>query len=120
MSTTHKALTDGSEIRVSGILGRVTVHTLAATVAKYGETVEASEERDRKFKRPTKYAWTRQEAVCLTADYPGKAAELDAKRKATAAAPLVEVGDVLEIDEHRFRVVGAIGNYSDPAQLERF
>lgn len=54
----------------------------------------------------------------LTADYPGKA-EAHAKKWAEiAAAPLVETGDILEVDGVRYEA-RVVGNYSDPVHLRR-
>lgn len=117
MKTLHN-LTNGSLVRVPRVLGKCSVCTLAAYAAKYGETVAYYEELDRKFNRPTQYAWIMQHAGILTADYPGKAEEHAKEMAARAAAPLVETGDLLEIDGAIYEAK-VMGNYSDPVHLTR-
>lgn len=113
---TIQSLTSGSQIRVAGILGKITVETLAAVAAKYKEPVSYHVELDRKFNRPTQWAWTMQHAGILTDNYPGKA-EAHAKDMAErAAAPLVETGDILVIDGESY-AANVLGNYSDPVKL---
>jgi hypothetical protein len=117
-NTTHESLTNGSLIRVPGVLGKVSVCTLAAFAARYNEPVSKHEELDRKFGRETQYAWTMQHAAVLTADYPGKAEEHAREMAARAAAPLVNTGDVLVIDGIRY-TAKVMGDYADPVHLTR-
>jgi hypothetical protein len=113
------SLTHGSRVRVKGLPhSEISVCTLSAVAAKYGETVADHEELDRKFGRPTQYAWIMQHAGVLSADYPGKAEAHAAKWAAIAAAPEIETGDVLEIDGVRYSA-RVMGDYSDPVHLSK-
>lgn len=115
-SKTITNLTAGSQIRVAGILGKITVETLKAVAAENGETIEYHTALDKKFNRPTQWAWTMQHAGIITSDYEGKA-EAHAKDMAElAAAPLVSTGDVLVIDGEEY-IADVLGNYSDPVKL---
>ncbi len=53
----------------------------------------------------------------LTADYPGKTAELDAKAAATAAAPEIEAGQVVEIEGALYTVRVTGQQFSDPVHF---
>jgi hypothetical protein len=112
-------MTDGSRIRVAGLeYSEITVCTLEATAAKFGETVAGSEAIDRKFGRVTQYAWTMQHAGVLSADYPGKA-EAHAKKWAEIeAAPVVGDGDIVVVDGVDY-LAKVLGDYSDPVHLKR-
>jgi hypothetical protein len=52
----------------------------------------------------TQYLWANRRAACLTADYPGKAAEMEAKRQAYEDAVMVDDGDIVEVDGMKFEV----------------
>lgn len=126
---TITGLTSGSQIRVKGILGKITVETLRAFVSdkrytggqplteqEIADAIKVSEERDLRCHRPTQYAWTMQHAAVLTADYPGKAEAHAADMAARAAAPEVTTGDVLLVDGVTY-VAAVMGNYADPVRL---
>lgn len=115
---TIKGLTNGSVIRVAGVLNKVEIVTLEAVATRDGETLAYHEALDRRFSRKTQYAWTYQEPGMITADYKGKAEELAAKRALIDAAPVVESGDVLIVDGVEY-VAKVLGNYSDPVRLIR-
>lgn len=59
-------------------------------------------------------AFTTQDPSIITADYPGKAEELAAKRARIDAAPELQDGQLVEIEGKRYksRLVGH--DYSDP------
>lgn len=118
-TTRHENLTDGSRIRVAGLEhSEITVCTLSAAAAKFGETVAESEAIDRNLGRLTQHAWTMQHAGVLSADYAGKA-EAHAKKWAEiAAAPVVNTGDILVVDGVDY-VAKVMGDYSDPVHLSK-
>lgn len=112
-------LTDASRVRVKGIrYAEITICTLAAYAASYRETIAYHEELDRKFNRPTQYAWVMKHAGVLTDDYPGKAKAHAEKWAAIDAAPEIETGDVLEIDGVQY-AAKVMGDYSDPVHLTK-
>lgn len=63
------------------------------------------------------YAWANQRGACLTADYPGKAAEMERKAKAYADAVMVDDGDIVEIEGLQFEVTCIKRQVSDPVHF---
>lgn len=112
MSTT---LTHNQTIRVAGFTKyaqRITVGTVEGSAAEYGRNPDEAVKRA--IETGDELAWTVQAPAVLTADYPGKDAELDAKRAEIEAAPEIADGDQVEIEgrHYRARVLGQ--HYSDP------
>ena len=64
-------------------------------------------------------AWTIKHAACITADYPGKAAEMAAKREAYINAVLVRDQEVVEIEGHMYTAKYNGPNVSDPITFVR-
>lgn len=50
------------------------------------------------------YVWANRRAACLTANYPGKAAEMERKRQAYEDAVVLDDGDIVEVDGMLFEV----------------
>lgn len=64
-------------------------------------------------------AWTVKHAACLTADYPGKADDLAAKREAYINAVLVRDGEIVELEGHMYTAKYNSPNVSDPITFIR-
>lgn len=77
---------------------------------KYGYVYEEKIDED--------YAYTIKSPSILTADYPGKAKEMQAKRERYAAAVSLEDDETVEIDGRLFKVVITGENYSDPIHFK--
>ena len=108
MKLTHK-----QEIRVAGFsiyAGRITVGTIEGTTTP--EMLPEAIERAKANRFDI--AWALQESPMLTANYPGKAAELEAKAAATAAAPEVADGDIVEIEGRTYKVRVMGERFCDP------
>lgn len=115
----EKTLHHNQQIKVESFTFRpvITVGTqkgyydeYAESNAKYGLTYEEDVNED--------YAYAIRSASCLTANYPGKAEELERKRIAYENAPAVENGEIVVIDGRRFKVHITGENYSDPIHFK--
>lgn len=100
-------LTHAQVVRVKGFrnFSRIYVRTQEGLIAQFG---------DKPSNQHGELAWTIQETAILTADYPGKAAELDAKRAEIAAAIELENGQQVEIEGRDYTVRVNGETYSDP------
>lgn len=119
-TTPTTTLSHNQEIRVKGfsrLANKITVGTCRGYAAKYKEDGEASHQRALKNGHDT--AWTNQAASVLSDNYKGKAEELDRAAAATAAAPEIEDGQVVEIEGETFRVKVLGERYSDPVKFIR-
>lgn len=108
-------LTHNQTIRVAGFnkyAQRITVGTIEGHAAKYRQDPAAAVAHA--IANGHELAWTTQAPAVLTADYPGKDAELDAKRAEIEAAPEIADGDQVEIEGRAYRVRVLGQQYSDP------
>ena len=108
MKLTHK-----QEIRVAGFsiyAGRITVGTIEGTTTP--EMLPEAIERAKANRWDL--AWALQESPMLTSDYPGKAEETERRAAATAAAPEVADGDIVEIEGRTYKVRVMGRRYCDP------
>lgn len=117
MSTTATAITlkHNQVIRVAGFTRyaqRITVGTVEGYAAEYGEN--PAEKVKRALNCGHELAWTMQAPAVLTADYPGKDADLNAKRAEIEAAPEIADGDQVEIEGRAYRVRVLGQHYRDP------
>lgn len=112
------ALSHNQEIRVKGFTyaQKITVGTIAGYAKQYNEDPEAAIARAKSFGHPLE-PWTNQSPAVLSADYAGKTEELDRAAAATAAAPEIEDGQIVEIEGERFRVKVLGQRYSDPVKF---
>lgn len=69
---------------------------------------------DYKEKKDEPYAWTSRSPSCLTADYPGKDAEMAKKKQDYEDATILVDDETVQIDNRYFKVLVAGENYSDP------
>lgn len=121
-TTTTAALTlsHNQEVRVKGfshLANRITVGTARGYAAQYNEDTTTAHQRALDNGHDT--AWTNQAASVLTSDYPGKHEALDAAAAATAAAPEIEEGMVVEIEGELFTVKVLGERYCDPVKFVR-
>lgn len=110
-------LEHNQEIRIKGFspyAQKITVRTVRGCTFRDAEEAHADA-----LAHGHATAWTSQAHAALTADYKGKAAELDAAAIATAAAPIIADGDTVEIEGEFFRVRVMGERYSDPAAFVR-
>jgi hypothetical protein len=101
-------LTHNQVIRVKGFRNtsaRIRVRTQEGIIAQYG---------DKPTNQHGELAWTHRDTSVLTADYPGKAAELDAKRAEIAAAVELEHGQSVQIEGRNYTVRVNGESFSDP------
>jgi hypothetical protein len=119
-SSTEKVLTltHNQQIRVAGFRfnKEITVFSISGYAIASGEAPEDAIARSVKFGHnlnPT----TIQAASILTADYNGKAEALAKEAQAFAASPIVEKGQIVEIDGKLFTVRIAGEGYSDPVHF---
>lgn len=63
------------------------------------------------------YMWANQLGACITSDYPGKAAEMEAKAKAYEDAVMVDDDDIVICEGFKFRVVCIKRQVSDPVHF---
>jgi hypothetical protein len=110
-----KTLQHNQEIRVKGFspyAQRITVRTVRGCRPEAAEEAHAAA-----LAKGHATTWASQAPAVLTADYDGKAAELDAAAVARAAAPLIADGDAVEIEGELFRVRVIGEQYSDPVKF---
>lgn len=110
-----KTLTDGMEIRTHLKTGRVIVGTVEGYARRNHENVEEAMARAMTFKHDL--AYTVSCGFCITSDYPGKAEALAAERAATAAAPMIENGEVVEIEGRVYTAKYTRDYVSDPVHF---
>lgn len=113
-------LHDGQQIRIQGFspyAQKITIHTARGYARRHNKNPEEVHADCRANGHPT--AWTYQAPAELTADYEGKAADLEAAAAATAAAPVIAHRDVVEIEGELFRLLVTGERYSDPVALVR-
>lgn len=114
-------LNHDQEIRVKGFsvyAGKITVGTVRGYSAKYNSNEASIDEAVRIAKQAGyEMVWALQESPMLTSDYPGKAEELARKAAATAAAPEIADGDLVEIEgaTYKVRVMGE--RFCDPVHF---
>jgi hypothetical protein len=119
-TTPTTTLSHNQIIRVKGFsqyANKITVGTARGYAAEYYDAPEESHKRALDNGHDT--AWANQSASVLSADYPGKKQELDAKAAAIASAPEIENGQTVEIEGELFTVRVTGERYSDPVHFKR-
>lgn len=121
-----KTLTHRQQIKVAGFkfAQRIEIVTLRGVygddVMKYAERMswedfEAREKRNCKSQYTSfKPAWTYQAPAILTANYPGKEAELNQKREELLNAPEITNGEIVSIEGLEYTVKVNGERFSDP------
>lgn len=115
-----KTLAHNQEVRIAGFkhASTIRVFTLAGYAIQNGENPEEAIARSKRFGHELKPCCL-QDASIITGDYAGKKEELDAKDAATAAAPELTNGELVEIEGSQF-IVRVLGQqYSDPVKFEK-
>jgi len=113
-----KTLSHNQEVRISGFknASRIRIFTIAGYAIQNGENPDDAIARSKEFGHELNPCCL-QAASIMTADYVGKKEELDAKDAATAAAPEIENGELVEIEGSQF-IVRVLGQqYSDPVKF---
>jgi hypothetical protein len=114
--TSMKKLHHGQIVRVKSfteLAGMIRVFTLRGYALEYGNDPEEVIARARKNNHDLNPAGL-QEAAVITADYPGKDAELRAHHKLIDEAPEIEDGETVTIEGNDFKVKVLGQRFSDP------
>ena len=115
-----KTLTHGQQIRTlqDQYEPVITVGTVRGYAAEYGDDPDAAEERARGFGHTL--VWTSKHATWMTSDFRRKA-ERDSiwrrKHWAYVAAPVVEDGEIVEIEGNEYTVKYIGQQYADPVHF---
>jgi len=117
--TTTTTLSHNQEITVKGftLASKITVGTARGYAAKYNDNADAAHALAIANGHDT--AWTNQKAAILTSNYPGKDEALDLAARNTAAAQVIEDGQVVTIEDEDFQVRVLGQRFSDPVRFIR-
>lgn len=112
-------LVHGQEIRVKGFkyVQQITVFTICGYAKEQGRCPGDAVMLAARFGHSIDPS-TIQRAAVITANYPGKQAELEAKRAATAAAVEIEEGQEVVIEGSVYRTVVMGERFSDPVHFK--
>jgi len=113
-----KTLSHNQEVRIAGFknASKICIFTIAGYAIQNGENLDEAIARAKSFGHDVNPCCLQSSSI-ITADYAGKKEELEAKNTATAAAPEIANGELVEIEGIQFiaRVIGQ--QYSDPVRF---
>lgn len=113
-----KTLTHKQEVRIAGFTNASTIRvfTIAGYAIQNGENPEDAINRSVNFGHDVNPCCL-QSASVLSADYDGKKQELDAKAAATAEAPELTNGEIVEIEGVKYMTKILGQQFSDPVKF---
>jgi|ETNvirnome_2_300_1030623.scaffolds.fasta_scaffold01000_10 hypothetical protein len=118
MESIVKELKDNQQVRteMDKYSPVITIGTVKAFIKKMakGDLVKEQELIDRCNKRRENAVWSNKHGTCLTADYAGKAEDMEKKREAYKNAILLIDGELVKVDGEIYKVKYTNPRVSDP------